>query len=243
MKSKEAFTKDPIIFTTNNYSLNTNVKTSPNPLKLSVPRFPKGEGSFIQLNTSLNNKANAKQAGLLIYTTYDEGSKILYPSHAHQDPRLLPTLLVLAAIASFVGPYVYQLKIKRRRDFATRILFDFLHIHRRLVNNPDDKELLVMDDMAGRKRWKKYDDYTKRGLLKIDHKFFYLYDSFTELKGKDPKDGKYDYYTLIHEGYKAIDRRDKQLNNPMANMTSENNIVKKECEKITTGIRWDVYGI
>jgi len=70
-----------------------------------------------------------------------------------------------------------------------------------------------------------------------------LYDSFTELKGKDPKDGKYDYYTLIHEGYKAIDRRDKQLNNPTANMTSENNIVKKECEKITTGIRWDVYGI
>jgi hypothetical protein len=73
-------------------------------LKLSVPRFPQGEGSFIQLNTSLNNKANAKQAGLLIYTTYDEGSKILYPSHAYQDPRLLPTLLVLAAIAGFVGP-------------------------------------------------------------------------------------------------------------------------------------------
>ncbi|HEY6165531.1 MAG TPA: hypothetical protein VIW25_11515 [Nitrososphaeraceae archaeon] len=88
---------------------------------------------------------------------------------------------MLAAIAGFVGPYVYQLKIKRRRDFATRILFDFLHIYRRLVNNPDNKELLVKDDMAGRKRWKKYDDYTKRRLLKIDHKFIYFYGSFTEL--------------------------------------------------------------
>jgi len=83
-----------------------------------------------------------------------------------------------------VGPYVYQLKIKRRRDFATRILFDFLHIHRRLVNNPDDKELLVMDDMAGRKRWKKYDDYTKRGLLKIDHKSSTCMTALQNLKVK-----------------------------------------------------------
>jgi hypothetical protein len=89
--------------------------------------------------------------------------------------------------------------------------FDFLHIYRRLVNNPGDKKLLVKKDMVGRKRWEKYDDYTKRQLLKIDHKFFYLYDSFPELIDKDPKDGKYDYYKLIHEGYKAIDRRDEQL--------------------------------
>jgi hypothetical protein len=68
VKSKEAFTKDPVIFATNNYSLNTNFTKNPDLVKLSVPRFSQGEGSFIQLTISLNNKP-----GLSVYTTYDEG--------------------------------------------------------------------------------------------------------------------------------------------------------------------------
>jgi hypothetical protein len=248
VKSKEAFTKDPTIFATNNYSSNTNISTNPNLLKLSVPRFSQGEGSLVQVTASLHNQASAKQAGLLVYTTYDEGSKILYPSHAYQDPRLLPTLLVFAAIASFVGPYLYQLKIKRRRDFATRILFDFIHIYRRIDENPEDNEILVKPDMKGHALWKKYQE-RRAQWLKIDRKFFYLYDIFPDLHGLDPEVHKYKYLKMIEDGYKELDNRDKVLETGKkdagysARLKSANETVKTWCKNITTKIRWDVYGV
>jgi hypothetical protein len=256
MTSNEAFTSDPIISATENYSLNTNYITSPKFVKLSVPRFSQGEGSFIQLNASLYNHADAKQAGLLVYTTYDGGSKILYPPHAYNLHFVLPILLVLAAIASFTVPYVYQRRINRRRDFATRILFDFMHLYGRLDRNISDNRVLMKDDMGGRKLWKKYDEQTKKRLLRIDPKFFYMEESFPEIaQKKDIEKYKYDYYNSFIEGYEALEKRDKVLKSEIdlpeedlsqekkEKIQNENRDVKKKCGNILTKTRWDVYGI
>jgi hypothetical protein len=65
---------------------------------------------------------------------------------------LLPLVLAIAAVASFTVPYLYQWTISRRRNFATRILFDFVHIYYRLVNaKEDDKDPIVKPGMMGYK--------------------------------------------------------------------------------------------
>jgi hypothetical protein len=247
VRSNESFINNPTFFATDSYSSLTNLTNEPNVLELSVPKFSQGEGSIVQINASLHHQINTPPANLTVYTTYDEGSK-KYPSTmlSYQN-LLLPIAFAFAAIASFTGPYIYQWSRSRRRNFATRILFDFVHInHRFLIQGEKlDTEPIVKPDLMGYKLWKGYHELTRKRLLRIDKKFFVDTKFEKDLKGKNQDHDEYYYFDLINQAYEDIVKREMVLgpNKDDNVLKTKNTGIKEKSSEIVTTIRWDVYGI
>ena len=92
--------------------------------------------------------------------------------------------------------------------------------------------------MAGRTLWGMLDEPTKRRLLKIDPKFFYMEERFPEIAKKqpgkdlpDPEKNKYDYYNKFSAGYEAIKGRDTALKDEISRAAENDPKVKQENDK------------
>jgi hypothetical protein len=226
-------------------------------LKIFIPRFSQGEGSIIRVDALFKDEVSISE-DFSTYVTYDDGS-IKSPALIkgwYQDPRLLPISLLILAALSIILPYINMWRISIRRNFATRVLFDFVHIHYRLerakVSDFIDQQPIVKDDMKGYALWNKYRLKKKQKFLKIDSKFFSLIEGFDGLKGKNPEDSEYEYYDAISKGYDLITDRDLYLNKnknsisdakTLTELKSKNDTLRIKSGEIVTAIRWDVYHI